>query len=137
MCLWSPSFRREHLVIVFGICWLIYVVGGSALGAEHMFNGVYTGNRLLTKGSGSSCAVEQDVLITINSETLSFTGSNLRKFDLGFYPREDGSFGLIYVNPGGATVNIRGHVIGDVIEADVISPPCEYHWHPTKEHQVK
>ena len=52
---------------------------------------------------------------------------------LEFYPRQDGSFDLVYVDAGGATVNIRGHVIGEIIDADVNNPPCEHHWHLKKE----
>jgi hypothetical protein len=94
-----------------------------------MFDGVYNGNRVLTKGWGPSCSVEQDVSVTIHGETLTFTDSNLRNFTLGFYPLQDGSFSLIYVDAGRATVNIRGRIIGDIIEADVDNPPCGYHWH--------
>jgi len=98
-------------------------------------DGVYTVNKLLTKGSSPSCSVEQDVSVTIHSETLTFTDSNLCNFVLSFYPRQDESFGDIYVDAGDATVNIRGRVIGDIIEADVDNPPCGYHWHLTREHK--
>ena len=86
----------------------------------------------LTKGSGPKCSVEEDVSVTIHDQTLTFTDLNFRIVVLDFYPRQDGSFGLVYVDAGRATVNIRGHVIGDIIEADVNSPPCEYHWHLKK-----
>jgi hypothetical protein len=42
-----------------------------------------------------------------------------------------------YQGEGGDAVNIRGRVVGDVIEADVTDngadPPCEHHWHLKKE----
>jgi len=30
-------------------------------------------------------------------------------------------------------VHVVGRIIGDVIEADVNNPPCEYHWRLKKE----
>jgi hypothetical protein len=30
-------------------------------------------------------------------------------------------------------VHLVGRIIGDVIEADVNNPPCEYHWHLKKQ----
>ena len=96
-------------------------------------DGVYTVNKLLTKGSSPSCSVEQDVSVTIHGETLSFTNSALRNFVIGFYPEQDGSFHQISADKGGATVNILGRVIGDGIEADITNPPCEYHWNLQKE----
>ena len=74
------------------ICGMISFAAASALGAEHRFDGVYTGKRSLTKGSGQMCPVKEDVFVTISGETLSFTNSVLKKFVIGFYPREDGSF---------------------------------------------
>jgi hypothetical protein len=75
------------------------------------------------------------VSVTINGATLTFTNSALKKFTLSFYPTQDGSFAQIY--EGGDTVNIRGRVNGDVIEADVTdysaNPPCEYHCHLKKQ----
>src|SRR6516162_9565860 len=56
------------------------VAGISALGAEHKYDGVYTGNKLLTKGSGPMCSVDEDVSVTIHSQTLTFTDPNFRKF---------------------------------------------------------
>ena len=98
------------LAAALGLC--LAVAGIPALGAEHNYNGVYTGNRLLTKGSGPMCSVDEGVTVTIHGQTLTFTDPNFQKFIvLEFYLRQDGSFGLIYVDAGGATVNIRGHVI--------------------------
>ena len=122
--------RLCRLAAASGLC--LAVAGNPALGAEHKYDGVYTGNKLLTKGSGPKCSVEEDVSVTIHDQTLTFTDLNFRIVVLDFYPRQDGSFGLVYVDAGRATVNIRGHVIGDVLEADVNSPPCEYHWHLKK-----
>jgi hypothetical protein len=123
--------RSRRIATALGLC--LAVAGIPALGVEHKFDGVYTGSKLLTKGSSPSCSVEQNVSVTIHSEILTFTDSNLRNFSLNFYPRQDGSFGDIYVDAGGASVNIRDRVIGDVIEANVTDPPCEYHWHLKKE----
>jgi hypothetical protein len=110
------------------MCGMISFVGASALGAEYRFDGIYTGKRSLIKGSGQVCPVKEDVSVTINGETLSFTNSVLKKFVIGFYPREDGSFSQTYDDEGGDEVRIQGRITGDVIEADVINPPCEHHW---------
>jgi hypothetical protein len=114
---------------------VIGLAAGPALGAEHRFDGAYSGKRSLVKGSGPTCPVEESVSVTIHGETLTFTNSILKKFTIAFYPNRDGSFGQIYVDEGGHTVNIKGRVTGDVIEADVTNPPCEHHWHMQKEHR--
>jgi hypothetical protein len=109
------------------------VAGISALGAEHNFDGVYTGKRLLTKGSaGPNCPAEDNVSVTIHGETLTFTNSAFNKFTQPFDPGPDGSFGQTYTE-GGAIVHYHGRIIGDVMDADVTNPPCEYHWHLKKE----
>ena len=119
-----------------GLC--LAVAGIPALGAEHTFDGVYSGKRVLTKGSsGPSCPNEDSVSITIDGETLTFTNSVLQKFAQPFYPGPDGSFGETYTDAGGAVVHNHGRIVGDVIDADVTNyetnPPCEYHWHLKKE----
>jgi hypothetical protein len=109
-------------------------VAGPALGAEHRFDGIYSGKRSLTKGAaGPVCPSEEDVSVIIHGETLTFTNSVLKKFTITFYPSQDGSFGETYTDEGGAAVRIRGRVTGDVIDADVINPPCEHHWHLKRE----
>ena len=126
------TFSLRRLTSALGLCLAVAV--SPALGAEHKYDGVYTGNKLLIKGSGPKCSIEQDVSVTIRDQTLTFTDPNFPKFVfLEFYPRQDGSFDLVYVDAGGATVNIRGHVNGDIIDADVNNPPCEHHWHLKKE----
>jgi hypothetical protein len=107
--------------------------GIPALGAEHTFDGVYSGKRVLTKGSDGTCPTQDDVSVIIHGETLAFTNSALKKFLITFYPSQDGSFGETYTGEGGAAVRIGGRVVGDVIEADVNNPPCDYHWTLKKE----
>ena len=88
---------------------------------------------MLTKGTaGPNCLAEDDVSVTVHSETLSFTNSAVQNFVVGFHPRTDGSFHQTYMGDGGATVDIHCRLVGNVIEADVSNPPCEYHWHPEK-----
>jgi hypothetical protein len=128
--------RSHRLVAAVLLC--LAVAGIPALAAEHTFDGVYSGKRVLTKGTaGPRCPAEDNVSVTIHGATLTFTNSELKQFALSFYPRQDGSFGEIYQGEGGTTVNIRGRVIGDVIEADVTNydsdPPCEHHWSLKKE----
>jgi hypothetical protein len=128
-------WRKERRVVVLGICGVIGLVAGiPALGAEHIFDGVYFGKRVLTKGSASTtCPAEEDVSITIQGETLTFTNGVLKKFAEPFYPSPDGSFGQTHTDAGGAVVHYHGRIVGDVIEADVTNPPCDYHWNLKKE----
>jgi hypothetical protein len=78
------------------------------------------------------CPVQDDVSVTIHSQTLSFTNSELRNFAIGFYPREDGSFHQTYADGGGDTVNILGRVAGDIMDVGVTNASCEYHSHLKK-----
>ena len=56
--------------------WLgLAVAGIPALGAEHTFDGVYLGQRVLTNGADQTlCPAKEDVSVTIHGETLTFTG---------------------------------------------------------------
>ena len=123
--------RSRRLAAASGLC--LAVASIPALGAEHAFDGIYSGKRVLTKGSDRTCPAEDNVSVIIHGETLSFTNSALRNFVIGFYPKQDGSFHQISADKGGATVDIWGRVIGDGIEADITNPPCEHHWHLKKE----
>ena len=115
-----------------GLC--LAVAGIPALGAEHNLDGVYSGNKVLTRGSPNpSCPAKDSVSITIDGGTLTFTDSASKKFAHAFYPRPDGSFGETYTDEGGAIVEYHGHIVGDVIDADVTNTPCVYHWHLKKE----
>jgi len=49
-----------------------------------------------------------------------------------FDPGPDGSFGQTHVDAGGSVVRYHGRIIGDVMDANVENPPCEYHWHLKK-----
>jgi len=105
-------------------------------GAGDMLDGVYTGKRVLIKGStGSRCPAEDDLSVTIHGETLTFTDSILQKFIIGFSPDQSGSFSQMTIE-GDTMVNIQGRVNGDVLDADVINSTngCEHHWHLTKKH---
>jgi hypothetical protein len=125
-------FRSHRLAAALGLC--LAAAGIPALAAEHAFDGVYSGKRVLTKGTASAtCPAEDDVSVTIHGETLTFTNSALKNFTQPFYPRPDGSFGETYTDAGGAVVHYHGHVAGDVMDVDVENPPCEYRWHLKKE----
>ena len=118
-----------------GLC--LAVAGISALGAEHNFDGVYTGKRLLTKGAaGPDCPAEDNVSVTIHGEMLTFTNSAYQNHTENFHPALDGSFGYNLIVRGEVVI-YNGRIIGDVIDADVTNnttnPPCEYHWHLKKE----
>jgi len=120
--------RSHGLATTLGLCLAVAAI--PAQGAEHKFDGVYSGKRVLTKGS---CAALDDVSVTVHGETLTFTNSALKKFVIGFFVRQDGSFDEIHTDVDGDTVHVVGRIIGDVIEADVNNPPCEYHWRLKKE----
>jgi hypothetical protein len=128
-------YRYKHLV-VWGICGLIgLAVAEPALSAGNAFDGVYTGRRVLTKGSGRACPAEDNVSVTIRGGALTATGSAFRNFSIGFHPHRDGSFRQISTGNRGASVVIQGRVVGDVLDADITNGPCEHHWHLTKKPQ--
>ena len=121
-------------LVVSGICGVICLVAGLALAAEHSLDGTYTGKRVLTKGSASpTCPAEEHVSVTLHGETLRFADGVLKGVTQAFYPSSDGSFGQTYTDAGGAVVHYHGRIVGDVTEADVDEPPCEYHWRLKKE----
>jgi hypothetical protein len=115
---------------------MICLVAGPALGAEHRFDGIYTGKRLLISGARSTCPTTENVSITIDGNALAFTNSALKKFTIAVFPSRNGSFGETYADEGGDTVKIRGRVIGDVLDGDVTDygtdAPCGHHWHLKK-----
>jgi hypothetical protein len=126
------SYKQRYLVVL-GICGLIgLAVAEPASSAENAFDGVYTGKRVLTKGSSQLCVRSEGVSVTIHGGALTFTDSVMRDFSIGFDPHPDGSFGLISTAIGGASVFVEGRVVGGVLEADVTDGPCEHHWHLTK-----
>src|SRR5271168_904314 len=95
-----------------GLC--LAVAGIPALGAEHNFDGVYTGKRSLTKGSaGPTCPAEDSVSVTIQGDTLTFTNSAYKNHKECFSPAPDGSFGYNLVVQGRVVI-YNGRIIGDV-----------------------
>ena len=128
--MWEKTTSSRCIALASGLC--LAVARISALGAEHTFDGIYVGKRVLTKGV-AGCPVEDDVSVTIKGETLRFTDSRLKEFIMPFYPDQDESFGQIHTGEGGTNVHYHGRVSEDVIEADVTSPSCEYHWHLKKQ----
>jgi hypothetical protein len=120
------------LLLIFGMTCL---VAGPTLSAEpeHKYDGVYSGKRSLTKGTASTtCPAEDEVSVTITGKTLTFTNSALKKYTMPFDPGPDGSFGQTHMDKGGGVVHYRGRIIGDVMDANVVNPPCEYQWHLKK-----
>ena len=92
-------------------------------------DGTCTGKRVLTKGIDQTCPTEDDVSVTIHGESLTFSNSKLRGFVIGFEPHPDGSFRETSTGIEGTTVLIEGHIVGDVIDADVTTSACQHHWH--------
>jgi hypothetical protein len=106
------------------------VAVAPSLGAT--FDGVYSGKRVLIEGSDPACPSEDDVLVTIHGDMVTFTNSALQNFLITFSPHPDGSFSQIYIDAGGDTVSMQGRITGDILDADVSNPPCEHHWHLKK-----
>jgi hypothetical protein len=124
--------RLRGLAAGSGLC--LAIAGIPALGAAQNFDGVYSGKRVLTKGSASpTCPAEDDVSVTIHGGMMTFTNSALKNFSQPFDPSPDGQFGETYTDAGGAVVHYHGRIVGDVIDADASNPPCEYHWHLKKQ----
>ena len=48
------------------------------MGAEHTFDGNYSGKRVLAKGSDPECPAVDDVSVSIHSEPLTFTNGALK-----------------------------------------------------------
>lgn len=72
--MWEEEMSRSRrLATALGLC--LAVAGTTpALGAEHTFDGVYSGKRVLTKGAaGPNCPAEEAVSAAIHDETLTFT----------------------------------------------------------------
>jgi hypothetical protein len=61
--------RSRGLAATLGLCLAVAVI--PALGAEHTFDGVYSGKRVLIKGSDPYCPAEDDVSVIIHGEMLS------------------------------------------------------------------
>ena len=95
-------------------------------------NGTYTGKRVLTKGNPAACARDENVSVTIGDGSLRFTNSALKNYIIGFDPRPDGSFVQLSVDIAGDTVDIRGRIVGNVLDADVTNASCVHHWHLEK-----
>jgi hypothetical protein len=128
----------ERCLLASALCGMLCLANlGPALGVENRLDGIYIGKRTLTKGSGPMCPSEDNVSVNIHGETLTLTNSMVQNFVMGFHPRRDGSFRQSHVHSGGAFVNIKGRIIGDLMEADVTNPPCEYHWQLKKVHSDK
>src|SRR6516225_8222403 len=117
--MWEKTFSSRWLASALGLC--LAVAGGPALGAEHTFDGTYSGQRVLTKGS---CAAADDVSVIIQGETLTFTNSALKKSVMGFFVRQDGSFDQIDTDVDGDRVHIVGRITGQTIAGKPGTP----HW---------
>jgi hypothetical protein len=95
-------------------------------------NGTYTGKRTLTKGNPAACTRDEGVSVTVSDGALRFTNSELKNYLIGFDPRPDGSFVQLSVDIEGDAVDIRGRIVGNVLDADVTNGPCVHHWHLEK-----
>jgi hypothetical protein len=82
--MWEKTSSPHCIASALGLC--LAVAGSPALGAEHGFDGIYSGKRVLTKGSsGPNCPEEDNVSITIHGKTLTFNDSTFKEFIEPFY----------------------------------------------------
>jgi hypothetical protein len=129
------AYRYKRHLMVSGTCGLLGLAAAGLTLAADTFDGVYSGKRVLTKGTDPACPANEPVSVTIRGEALTFTNSALRNFVMGFEPHPDGSFGGISTGGRGGAVLIQGRIVGNVLDADVTDGPCEHHWHLTKQPQ--
>ena len=120
---------RGPVLSAIGCLALLGVAAPAAMAGP--FDGTYTGRRVLAKGD-PSCPAEDSVSVAIKGGTLTFTDSNAKDYTISFDPHPDGSFAQLSANIAGTLVNIRGRVTGNVLDADVSSAHCQYHWHLQK-----
>jgi hypothetical protein len=117
----------------FGLAVFVVACFGSASpGVAQSFDGSYVGERSLTKGDPSACVAKDPVSVTIDGGTLTFINSSAKKYTISFSPHSDGSFVQLSANIGGAVVDIRGRIAGGMLDSDVTSAYCVYHWHLEK-----
>ena len=118
----------SHKALLATVCGIIgLVVGGPARGAEN--EGNYTGKRELMKGSDQICdPTEENISVSIRGNQLAFNRKGLQATIL-FVPDPDGSFTGTFQDMDGDTLLLRGRVVGNIIDADVVNQGCQYHWH--------
>ena len=94
---WLPvSFDRRMLVS--GILGTVCLAAGPVADASTTFDGVYSGERSLTKGS-AQCVSHDDVSLIIKGKTATFSDSGFQNYVMSFSPHEDGSFRQISTYP--------------------------------------
>jgi hypothetical protein len=112
---------------------LIYLAcAGTALGETNPCDGVYTGQRVLTKGDPRACQPREAVTVTIRGGALTFSTSLVKEYTISFFPNPDGSFAQLSSDIGGAVVDIRGRIAEGDLDSDVTSSTCAHHWHLNK-----
>jgi hypothetical protein len=98
-----------------------------AFGAENLFDGTYTGERVLTAGDPAACVAKDAASATIQGDELTFSHSAVTDYTISFSPRADGAFVQLSANISGIVVDIRGHIGAGVLDADVTSASCAHH----------
>ena len=112
---------------IYGLTCLI--VAYAALGAGNQFDGEYLGTEVLTSGSAPPCSPGGIVTFTVSSNNMKFVDSRSREFPLRFDPGPDGSFATAYQDTADSLVDVRGRVVGNVIDADISNygSGCSHH----------
>ena len=87
----------------------------------------------MTKGPAYLCSPDDKVSVTIRGETLEFTDGDASHLVIAFAPKPDGSFQQTYNDADDEKVNIRGRIVGSIIDADVTDAFCAHRWHLSKQ----
>jgi hypothetical protein len=104
-------FKSRHALSVLACM----VIAGSAFGSDNSYNGVYLGNRTLTKGDAPLCGSQEIATVAVSGNTLKFTDSEYRNLMLRFDPAPDGSFITAYKGAHGAVVDVWGMATGKAL----------------------
>jgi hypothetical protein len=93
---WPPRMRerqmpnRRRALPLTAACITLAV---PAFGAENLFDGTYTGERVLTVGDPNTCVAKDAASATIQGDKLTFTHSAIKDYTISFSPRADGERG--------------------------------------------
>jgi hypothetical protein len=116
--------------VIYGIICL--TCAETTLGETGLFDGFYTGQRVLTKGDPGACLALDAVTVTVRGGVLTFTTSRVKEYTISLSQDPDGSFDQLSADIGGEVVDIRGRIAAGVLDGDVTSATCTHHWHLEK-----
>jgi hypothetical protein len=107
---------RFRMVTILAFCVIGVAVTNPSLGADKPFDGNYSGTRTLTKGSEASCPKKEEMSITVQDGSFTFTSSNSQAVLSIIQIASNGSFSNIYEGGAGSWY-IKGQITGGALEA--------------------